>query len=166
MQEKNRAILVAILLGGMIAATLDLGAASLISGRGPVVISRVIAGGLLGREAVSGGGVGTAILGVALQEFMGVLIAAIYVVLCKAVPGLLRRWILSGLVYGVIIYFVMNWVVLPLSALKAPAPHLTVIKLATNLAPMLVFGLIVAFFARRLSPSGALTPQHRAATAS
>jgi hypothetical protein len=152
MQQKNREILVAVLLGGMIAATLDIGAASLITGRSPVSIARVIAGGLLGRAAF-GGGIGTAILGVALQEFMGVLIATIYVVSLKAVPGLLRRWIPSGLVYGVIIFFVMNWVVLPLSALKSSAPHFTAEKFATNLAPMLIFGLIVAFFARRISPS-------------
>jgi hypothetical protein len=150
MQQKKREILGAVLLGGMIAATLDLGAASLISGRSPVAIARVIAGGLLGREAFSGG-IGTAILGVALQEFMGVLIATIYVVLLKAVPGLLRRWIPGGLVYGVIIFFVMNWVVLPLSALKASAPHFTAVKFAATLAPMLIFGLIVAFFARRLA---------------
>jgi uncharacterized membrane protein YagU involved in acid resistance len=152
MQHKNREILAAVLLGGMIAATLDLGAASLISGRSPVSIARVIAGGLLGRTAFSGG-IGTAILGVALQEFMGILIATIYVVLFKAAPGLLRRWLPSGLVYGAIIFFVMNWVVLPLSALKASAPHFTAVKFATNLAAMLIFGLIVAFFARRLSPS-------------
>jgi hypothetical protein len=40
--------------------------------------------------------------------------------------------------------------VLPLSAWKS-VPHFTVEKFAANMAAMLVFGLIIAFFARRLS---------------
>jgi hypothetical protein len=49
----------------------------------------------------------------------------------------------------VIIFFVMNYVVVPLSAWKS-APHFTAVKFAANMAAMLLFGLIVAFFARRL----------------
>jgi len=161
MQQKNRQILSAIVLGGVIAATIDIGAASLITGRSPVSIMQVIAGGLLGK-ASHGGGIATVILGAVLQELMGVLIAAIYVVFSKTVPGLAHRWIPSGLVYGVIIFFVMNYVVLPLSAWKS-VPHFTTLKFAENMAAMLVFGLIVAFFARGLT--SALPVQDEAATA-
>lgn len=160
MQQKNREILSAILLGGIVAATLDIGAASLITGRSPVRIMQAIAGGLLGK-ATFDGGVGTAILGAVLQEIMGILIAAIYVVFSKTIPGLLRHWISSGLTYGVIIFFVMNYAVVPLSAYKS-APHFTTLKFAENMAAMLLFGLIVAFFARRLV--SAPLAQERAAT--
>jgi hypothetical protein len=160
MQQKNHQVLSAIVLGGVIAATIDIAAASLITGRNPVSIMQVIAGGLLGK-ASRDGGIATVILGAGLQEIMGVLIAAIYVVFSKTVPGLLRRWIPSGLVYGVIIFFVMNYVVLPLSAWKS-APHFTTLKFAENMAAMLVFGLIVAFFARDLM--SALPAQDEAAT--
>lgn len=149
MQPKNREVLSAILLGGVIAATIDIGAASLINGRSPIFIMQAIAGGLLGKATFTGGA-GSAILGAVLQELMGVLIAAIYVVLAKNIPALLRRWILSGVTYGVIIFFVMNYVVVPLSALRAK-PHFRVDKFAEDMAAMLVFGLIVAFFARRLA---------------
>lgn len=149
MQQNNREVLGAILLGGVIAATIDIGAASLITGRSPTSIMQAIAGGLLGK-ATFNGGIGTMILGTVLQELMGILIATIYVVLSKTVSGLLRRWILSGLAYGVIIFFVMNYVVVPLSAWKS-APHFTPLKFAANMAAMLLFGLIVAFFARRLA---------------
>lgn len=148
MQPKNREALSAILLGGIIAATIDIGVASLINGRSPIFIMQAIAGGLLGK-ATFNGGAGSAILGAVLQEFMGVLIAAIYVALAKTVLGLLRRWILSGLSYGVIIFFVMNYVVVPLSALRAK-PHFRAGKFVEDMAAMLIFGLIVAFFARRL----------------
>jgi hypothetical protein len=148
MQQRNTDALSAIFLGGLIAGAVDIGAASLITGRSPAFIMQAIAGGLLGRASF-GGGIATVILGAALQELMGVLIAAIYVMALKSLRGLLRRWISSGLVYGVIVFFVMNYVVVPLSALKA-APHFTPVKFAANMAAMLLFGLIVAFFARRL----------------
>jgi uncharacterized membrane protein YagU involved in acid resistance len=153
MQPKNREVLSAILLGGIIAASIDIGCASLITGKSPVFIMQAIAGGVLGR-ATFGDGAGSAILGVVLQELMGILIATIYVVLSKTVAGLPRRWILSGLTYGVVIFFVMNYVVVPLSALKSK-PHFTAVKFAENMAAMLLFGLIIAFFARRLASAPA-----------
>ena len=161
MQQKNLDAVSAIFLGGIIAATIDIGSASLISGRSPAFIMQAIAGGLLGK-ATFNGGVATVILGAALQEVMGVLIAAIYVVLSKTVAGLLRRWVASGLVYGVIVFFVMNYVVVPLSAWKLP-PHFTPLKFAANMAAMLLFGLIIAFFSRRLTMSQPLA-QDKAAT--
>jgi uncharacterized membrane protein YagU involved in acid resistance len=163
MQQKNREILSAILLGGLIAAAIDIGAASLITGHNPARIMQAIAAGLLGKASFDGG-IGTVLLGGVLQEIMGVLIATIYVVLSKTVPGLLRRWIPSGLIYGVIIFFVMNYVVVPLSALKS-APHFSSIKFAENMAAMLLFGLIVAFFARRLSLSAQAAPDQAASPA-
>jgi hypothetical protein len=148
MRQTNTEALSAIFLGGLIAGAIDVGVASVSSGRNPAFIMQVIAGGLLGKASF-GGGIATVILGAVLQELMGVLIAAIYVVALKSFPGLLRRWISSGLVYGVIVFFVMNYVVLPLSALKV-TPHFTPVKFALGMAGMLLFGLIVAFFARRL----------------
>jgi hypothetical protein len=160
MQQRNTEVLSAIFLGGLIAGAIDIGAASLISGRSPAFIMQAIAGGFLGKASF-GGGIATVILGAVLQELMGVLIAAIYVVALKSLRGLLRRWISGGLVYGVIVFFVMNYVVVPLSAWKA-APHFTSVKFAANMAAMLLFGLIVAFFARRLVSEP--QPQSEAAT--
>ena len=47
-----------------------------------------------------------------------------------------------------VIFPVMNFIVVPLSALKSH-PHFTALKFAENMAAMLLFGVIVAFFARR-----------------
>jgi uncharacterized membrane protein YagU involved in acid resistance len=159
--RKERDVFTAILLGGVIAATIDIGAACVMSGRSPGFILQVIAGGLLGK-ATFDGGVATMLLGVVLQEAMGLLIATMYVLLAKSIPVLLRRWIISGLAYGVVIFFVMNYVVVPLSAWKS-TPHFTSAKFAANMAAMLLFGLIVAFFARRITAS-AILPQDEATT--
>lgn len=163
MQTKEHDVFTAILLGGVIAATLDIGAACVISGRNPGFILQVIAGGLLAKASFAGGWA-TMLLGGVLQEAMGLLIAAIYVVLAKSIPPLLRRWVISGLAYGVVIFFVMNYVVVPLSAWKS-APHFTAVKFAANMAAMLLFGLIVAFFAHRRGAYAELTADEAATAA-
>ena len=146
---KSRGALGGILLGGIVAGTIDIGAACLITGRSVVFILHTIAGGLLAKAAYSGG-TRTALLGLALQELMGVIIAAIYVAASRMMPLLRRRWIAGGLAYGVVIFFVMNYVVVPLSAWKH-VPHFTAAKFLANMAAMLLFGLIVAYFGRRSS---------------
>jgi hypothetical protein len=149
MGRKSRGTLGGILLGGIVAASVDIAAACLITGRSVTFILHTIAGGLLGKAAYSGG-MRTALLGLALQELMGVIIAAIYALGARMMPVLGRRWIAGGLGYGVVIFFVMNYVVVPLSAWKHVA-HFTLPKFLANLAAMLLFGLIVAYFGRRSS---------------
>lgn len=147
MGRKSRGRPSAILLGGISAATIDIGAACLITGRSALFILHTIAAGLLGKAAFSGG-IRTAALGLALQVLMGVIIAAVYVGASRVMPVLRRRWIAWGLAYGVVIFFVMNYVVVPLSAWQR-VPHFSPAKFAANMAAMLLFGLIVAYFARR-----------------
>jgi uncharacterized membrane protein YagU involved in acid resistance len=137
----------AILLGGVVAGTVDIGAASLISGRSPVFISQFIAGGLLGRSSLEGG-MQTAVLGVVLQWAMSILIAAIYVLASTRLDMLRRSWLLFGILYGIPVYFVMEYVVMPLSAWHR-VPKFVPLLFAENMLAMMVFGLIVAWFASR-----------------
>ncbi len=141
-----RAIAIAILLGGLIAGTIDIGAAVLMSGKDAVFILQFIAAGLIGRGSFQGG-TGSAILGLALQWAMSLIIAAIYVLASLRLGWLRRAWIAGGLAYGLAVFTVMNYVVRPLSALGG-IPHFTPLSFAENLAAMLLFGLIVTAFAR------------------
>jgi len=147
--------LYAILLGGLIGGSIDIGSAAVINGFSPVVIMHAIASGLLGGDSFKGG-MPTAIAGVLLQWAMALIIAAIYVGVMSRLPELRRRWAFSGTVAGVIIFFVMNYLVVPLSA--APfRPEFSVHgfmtvfkpdKFVENLMAMILFGLILAFFAK------------------
>jgi uncharacterized membrane protein YagU involved in acid resistance len=130
-----------ILVGGLVAATIDIGAAALISGRSPLRICQTIAGGVLGKETFAMGHE-SALLGLVLQEGMGLLIALIYA-LGVDFTAALRTWIWRGLIYGGVIFAVMNYVVVPLSAWRR-FPHFTATTFAENLAAMLLFGLIIA----------------------
>ncbi|MGC1303152.1 MAG: hypothetical protein WA840_12330 [Caulobacteraceae bacterium] len=138
----------AALLGGLAAGAIDIGAASLITGKTPFLVLKVIAGGLIGRAALKGGAM-TALLGAGLQEAMSLAIAAAFVGASLALPTLRKQWIAAGMTYGVGVFAVMNYVVLPLSALKL-TPHFSAAAFTQNLAAMVLFGLIVSASARLL----------------
>lgn len=156
MEISKYPVLKAIVIAGLLAGTVDIGAASLINMANPLAIMRAIASGLIG-TAAKGGGLPVALLGLLLQWAMGMIIAAIYMLATSRMPGMRRRWIPTGLGAGVIIYFVMTYVVLPLSAapFRQPFDLQVFIKnfaldagFAENMLAMLVFGLIVAFVAK------------------
>lgn len=137
----------AILVGGLVAGTMDIGAAALINMLDPRIILRFIAGGLLGKAALQGGA-GVVWLGLLLQWAMSLVIAAIFVLAAVRLRWMTARWILAGLAYGVIVFVVMNYVVMPVSAWHR-INHFTPAKFVENLLAMLVFGLIIAFCAKR-----------------
>lgn len=154
MQDPGRATLLAVVMGGLVASTVDIGAACLINLLGPMTILHAIASGLLGKPSFYMGW-SSAVLGLVLQWAMGLLIAAIYVLAVRRLAWMQRDWRLSGLAYGVVIYFVMNDVVVPLSNAwpgRDFSKPIDWAKSGENMLAMLLFGLIVAVFARRYLP--------------
>jgi hypothetical protein len=84
----------------------------------PIRIFQSVASGLLGRAAFSGG-MPSAALGVALHFFIAFLIVAVFFVVSRRFPALVRAPVLSGLLYGIGAYMVMQYIVIPLSAAGA-----------------------------------------------
>ncbi len=141
-------ILKASIAAGLIAGTIDIGAACTINQVGPVPILRFISSGLLGTPLPHEPWVYC--LGMILQWLMSIIIAVIFMLAAARIPALLRNWIASGIVYGVGVYFVMTFVVVPLS--RARGGHITMASFVENLLAMILFGLIVAYTARRMMP--------------
>jgi uncharacterized membrane protein YagU involved in acid resistance len=137
---------IAILLSGLLAGTLDIGAAALINGRSPLVILLVVASGLLGKASFQGG-LPAVVLGLVLQWLMSLIIAAVYVLVSNRFTELKPHWIAGGLAYGTGIFVVMNYVVVPLSEIGR-SPSFTAWTFGGNALAMLGFGLLIAFFAR------------------
>jgi uncharacterized membrane protein YagU involved in acid resistance len=135
-----------ILRAGLIAGTIDIGAACLINGLGPIVILQAIASGVLGKASFRMG-LPAATLGLVLQWLMSVLIAGIFAVGSSRLSTVRRNWIVSGVAYGVVVFFVMNFVVVPLSA-AGFAVKFSAAKFIENMLAMILFGLIIAFFGR------------------
>jgi hypothetical protein len=141
-------ILKASIVAGLSAGTIDIGAACTINHVGPIPILRFISSGLLGAPLPHEPWVYC--LGMILQWLMSIIIAAIFMFAATKIPALLRNWIAAGIAYGVVVYFVMTFVVVPLS--RAKAGHVTMASFVQNLLAMIVFGLIVAYIARRMMP--------------
>lgn len=135
------------LAGGLLAGTIDIGAAALINMVDPRIILRYIAGGLLGKAALQGGWP-VPVLGLFLQWGMSLLIAGVFVLTALRIRRLISRPIAAGLAYGVLVFVAMNYVVMPLSA-WGHVNHFTPLKFVENLAAMLLFGLIVALVTRQ-----------------
>lgn len=146
MSGAERSTAAGVVWGGLIAGTIDIGAASLINWLSPVVILQAVASGLLGRESFQDGAP-AAVLGYALQCAMSVLIAACYALSVHRLAALRARWLGAGLALGVVVFAVMEYVVVPLSAV-GHAPHFTTLSFFENLVAMLLFGVIVAYFLR------------------
>jgi hypothetical protein len=109
----------AVLIGGASAGLLDILAAFAVYGpRGasPIRILQSIAGGLLGVSSFQGG-VQTAALGLGLHFLIATTAAFVYYLASRRMPELIRRPWVFGPPYGVAVYVVMNFVVIPLSAL-------------------------------------------------
>ncbi len=118
-----------------------------------ITIQRVwqgVAAGVLGRETSVAGGWNTAFLGIFLHFVIAFLIASVYYFGSRNIPFLIRRPVISGLAFGVIANFVMQYVVIPLSAAGGgvPAPFRLPVFLNSVIGHALLVGLPVALIAR------------------
>jgi hypothetical protein len=143
-----------ILLGGLAVGIFDLLFAftyyGLFLGAKPLRIFQSVAAGLIGRPRAVEGGVSTFILGLALHFVVATCIATVYYLAARMLPVVIRKYILSGLVYGVVAYLGMNYVVIPLSAIGgSPASKRLPVLLTEIIGHALLVGLPLAVIARR-----------------
>ena len=153
----NRKLLQPILLGGLVAGVLDIIYAFVFSylrsGRSPALILRSVASGALGRDAYQGGAK-TAALGLVFHFLIALAAAAVYVLASRALPFLTTHPIISGMIYGLCVYAVMNCVVLRVSAIQAttwPWSYPKSVLIGGLLIHMFGIGLPIALVNRRYS---------------
>jgi hypothetical protein len=82
----------------------------------PTRILHSISAGLLGREKAVAGGTATAMLGLGLHFFIAFMIVLTYHLASRRIKALTDHPVIFGVLYGLAVYAVMNFVVLPLSA--------------------------------------------------
>jgi hypothetical protein len=168
-------VLSPILAIGLVAGTLDISDALIfVSRQGitPSMVFRFIASGLIGVSAAARGPL-PVLLGVLLHYTIALAWTAAFVLASLRLPVLRRRPVISGLVYGVLVYLIMNLIVLPLSSVP---PHQGPTPLAARvngvLAVMLCIGLTVSLLTRwrfgsdtdATFTSSAVTGDHRVAS--
>jgi hypothetical protein len=138
----------AVLVGGLTAGGLDLVSAFIVYG---TRVPRVIAAGLLGREAIPGSGAAVYILGVFLQFFIATSAAAIYYLVSRKLVFMRDHPVVCGPFYGIAVFLVMNLIVLPLCALHSHGPYQLAGLIQGLLIHMILIGLPISLSVRHFS---------------
>ena len=146
--------LIFVLAGGVVAGTLDIVFAcvfwALKAGVPARRILQSVAAGLLGRGSFQGG-LTTAALGLFLQYVIAVSMSLAYYLVARRWPPLRRRPVACGAAYGLVLYGVMNYVVVPLSAAQTGSHDALWIGLSIAVHVLFV-GIPIAVCAGRALP--------------
>jgi uncharacterized membrane protein YagU involved in acid resistance len=142
--NKSRAF-PAILTAWLVVGVLDISSAIVIwLSRGVRITHGLqgIAAALLGKQSYESG-LATAALGLAIHFFIALIVVSIFYLASRKILLLTQQAILSGIVYGIAVYLVMYWIVLPAvfpmfhhrwgNDLLAVAIHICLIGLPTAL---------------------------------
>lgn len=152
--QRRPAFAKALALCLLIAGTLDIADAFIFYGLRGVPAAgllRFIAGCLLGVSALHEG-LAMAALGLAIHYAITLFWSAVFLFAATRLAFLTRHAVVSGLLYGVLIYVVMNFVVLPLTRLPPRSHHLpSAVLLNGVLALMFFMGLPIALIARHFA---------------
>lgn len=144
-----------LLAGGVALGTLDIVFAIAFwsaKGVGAIRIFQSIASGLLGKASYDGGAA-TAWLGAGLHYFIATMMVVVYFVAARRWARLVRGPIARGLAYGLVLYGVMNFVVLPLSAAGMPTFD-NVPWVASSIVMHMLLGVVCVVFARKAIEAG------------
>lgn len=141
----------AIALTGFIAGTLDIAAACLMyfmsSGKGPMNVLLYIASGVVGTSAFTAGWA-MALLGLLLHFVIAYSFTVLLFLLYPKISGFIKNDFVLALLFGMVIWTIMNLVVLPLSGVpKSEFNLVSAIKGALVL--VLAVGLPISLSARK-----------------
>ena len=117
------------------------------TGATPIRILQYIASGVLGPASFQMG-LGSAALGAFLHFFTSVCAAFVFFLVSTKFTFLTFRWLISGLVFGVLMFLAMRLVVVPLSAVKVGPMKISSI-IGELCSHMFLFGIPIAYTVSR-----------------
>lgn len=144
-----------IVLGGLVAGTLDILDAFVVTwigGGSAVRVLQFIASGVLGADALQGGWL-TAGVGLGLHFLIALGAATVFLGVTRMVPAVLHHPVVAGIGFGLGVFLFMNLVVLPGAGFAGGLPAGW--RLANGvLIHALGVGLPIAWFASRSAGAG------------
>jgi len=150
--DTNRGWLAWLLGSALAAGTFDIcyatGFSYLRTGVPPARVLHFVASGALGPDAYNGG-VATAAAGLGLHYLIALIFTAFFFAAARTAPSLVRWPIVSGVLYGLGIYLVMNFVVIPLSRIGPRPMGATIVVVTGVLVHMFLIGTPIALGAQR-----------------
>ena len=148
-----------IAIATLIAGTLDLLAAFFLAGRagmGPVDVLHFVASGPFGDDALTGSGF--AVAGALVHYAIMTAMVTVYMFAATRLPLLTRQPILSGVAYGLGLWFVMYWIVRPLRWEHLPPPTDPTAIAGQLFCHLILVGIPIALVARRFVGSADRAP--------
>ncbi|MBS0362251.1 MAG: hypothetical protein JSR98_12805 [Proteobacteria bacterium] len=141
-------VLTAILGAGLTAGVFDFTIACVESGKPPLFIGKAVATGWFGKAAFQGG-LDVSLIGVASHFAIMLCFAAAFVLASVREPALRRWFFIAGPLYGAVVFDVMRFVVMPLSAAGygMPKPPVLFVEVAGH---VFLVGLVIASWARAM----------------
>lgn len=144
-----------ILVAGLIAGALDIIAACtsfyINTGKDPQIVLKFIASGVFGGKAAFTGGQAMVAWGLLFHFIIATGFAAFFVLLYLKWKFLSKHIILSGLLYGLFAWIIMNRLVVPLSR-TAPQPFDWSKAIISMLILMFMIGLPIALITKKYYP--------------
>lgn len=148
----DKTIPIAILITWLIAGTLDLSGAYIVHGliMGGTTLSGIlkyISSAVFGKEAFSGGNA-MVFVGVLFHYFIALSFTVFYYLVYPSVSFLRRHAVLSGVLYGVFVWAVMNLIVVPMTKIQRGPIQLKGSLIAASILVVCI-GLPIALLAHR-----------------
>ena len=144
--NQSRGIVAAVAISG----TLDILSAFVFGGMkgvGPGQILRYVASGPFG-DLMREGGWGAAAVGLGVHYSLMTIMVSLYFLIASRIEFVRRQWLLSGPLYGIVIYLVMYWIVTPMRFGTTPKTDLWSVGNAL-FSHIICVGLPMAFIASR-----------------
>jgi hypothetical protein len=141
----------AVVYGALVVGAIDFAYATIfvvLKGRPWYRAWQGVAYAVLGRDSLTGG-YSTALLGIVLHFTVAACIVGIYLIASRWLSFLRRKTILWGLAYGVIAFFVMNLVVVPLTRIGYKPLAWSAFNIGGLLVHTFLLGPAAAHFAAR-----------------
>lgn len=142
-----------IFLSGLIAGTLDMLAAIIVYAvvlqkTTAIKILQSIASGIFKKDAYSGGSQ-MALYGLLLHYFIALIFAWFYFTIYPYFTFLKKNTLLSGILYGIFVWIIMNLVVLPTVFPVLPEKHLDFPLILSILILIFCIGIPIAFITKK-----------------
>jgi hypothetical protein len=152
MSQKIVSLPIAILMAGLIVGTLDAMAACVhayaFSGASPDRVFRFVASGVFGNDALTGG-LSMAAWGLLFHFIVATGWTSLFYLLYPKVNFFASSQYLSGIAYGIFIWLMMNFVVIPLSNVPVVTFHFTIRTVVMILIHMFIIGVPISYLASR-----------------
>ena len=149
--------LLTIVIAGLVAGFFDITYARIFFGiRNHVPPTRIfqsVARGALGQSAFEGG-IKTALLGLFFHFLIALIAAAVFYFASRVIPFMMDHAVISGLLYGLCVYFVMYGLVMRYSAIHSQVPpwrYPWAVLVPNLLIHMIGIGLPIALIVRKFS---------------